>query len=156
MKIFKILLLDDDINDLILIESFFQPIGGEVFFTSNVNDAFNILETANPTLCLISLELAHADNWHLLKQIKRNSVPNIGLAEHRHAFWMKEGRVYGINAYIEKPLDYSQHSLRLGLVKKWIQQLHNKTQSLNFPCRFTADKRFHNRLSNKASSRASI
>ncbi len=106
MKIFKILLLDDDINDLILIESFFQPIGGEVFFTSNVNDAFNILETANPTLCLISLELAHADNWHLLKQIKRNSVPNIGLAEHRHAFWMKEGRVYGINAYIEKPLDY--------------------------------------------------
>lgn len=105
MKIFEILLLDDDINDLILIENFFQPIGGIVTFTENVKDAVNILESANPTLSLISLKLAHTDNWYLLKQIRKNLVPIIGLSEQGHAFWMKEGRLHGINAYLEKPLD---------------------------------------------------
>lgn len=105
MTIFQILLLDDDINDLILIENFFQPIGGIVTYTANVDDAFNFLKTAKPTLSLISLKLAHRDNWNLLRQIKKNWVPIIGLAEQGHAFWMKEGRLHGINAYLEKPLD---------------------------------------------------
>ena len=106
MKKIKTLLLDDDEENLKLVEKFFQPFRAEVFYTSSADDALNYLETANPILSLNSLNLAHANNWYFLKNLKNSLMPIIGLVEQSHSCWMKEGRAYGIDAYLVKPLDY--------------------------------------------------
>jgi DNA-binding response OmpR family regulator len=108
MRKIKILLLDDDEKNLKLFEKSFQPFRAEVNFTTGANDALKYLETVKPNLSLISLNYAHADNWNFLKSIRLKDclMPIIGLVEQSHSCWMKEGRAFGIDAYLLKPLDY--------------------------------------------------
>ncbi len=108
MKKIKILLLDDDEKHLKLFEKSFRSFRAEVNFTSGANDALKYLETVKPNLSLISLNYAHADDWEFLKSIrlKDNLMPIIGLVEQSHSCWMKEGRAFGIDSYLLKPLNY--------------------------------------------------
>lgn len=108
MRKIKILLFDDDEKNLKLFEKSFQPFRAEVIFTTGANDALKYLETVKPNLSLISLNYAHADNWDFLKNIrlKDNLMPIIGLVEQNHSSWMKEGRAFGIDGYLLKPLDF--------------------------------------------------
>ena len=70
MKTIKILLLDDDNSSIKPVNDFFQPYDAEVYFTSDPKDALKNLETGNSDLSLVSLKLAHAESWYLLKKLK--------------------------------------------------------------------------------------
>ncbi|SFM21278.1 winged helix-turn-helix domain-containing protein [Nitrosomonas communis] len=105
IKALKILFLDDDANNVKPVTEFFQPFSGEIFFTLSIDEALDIIQINNPHLTLISLKLAHANNWYFLKEIKEYLMPIIGLVETKQCHLMKKGQAFGINAYLVKPFD---------------------------------------------------
>jgi DNA-binding response OmpR family regulator len=106
MRTINILLFDDDVGNVKLMEQFFQPFGAEIFYTLNADDALENLQSGDLAFTLVSLKLAQANSWYFLRNIKNNLIPIIGLVEQNQSFWMKQGRAFGINAYLVKPLDY--------------------------------------------------
>ncbi|SDW27914.1 winged helix-turn-helix domain-containing protein [Nitrosomonas communis] len=105
IKALKVLFLDDDDSNIKPVTDFFQLFSGEVFFTLSIDEALDNIQTHTPHLTLISLKLAHANNWYFLKEIKEHLMPIIGLVETEQCHLMKKGQHYGINAYLVKPFD---------------------------------------------------
>lgn len=106
MNIVRILLLDDDDSNVNSITKYFQPLGAEVVFTSSIDEAIDHLRNTSPSLFLVSLSLAHNNNWFFLDKAKKSLGPIIGLVEKDQSSWMMQGWTHGINAYLVKPLDY--------------------------------------------------
>ncbi len=131
MRTINILLFDDDVSNVNLIKKFFQPFDAEVFYTLNADDALENLESGDPVFSLVSLKLAQANGWYFLKKIKNNLVPIIGLVEQNQSFWMKEGRTFGIKAYLVKPLDYLNVKtyLPLALTQAWTCKINEDSEN---------------------------
>ncbi len=102
----SIFLVDTDAGNLKPIQDFFQPLGAEIFFTSNPDVALEQLAIMQPKLVFISLDLARIDKWNLLEEMSEQLVSVIGLVEHGHEQWMHEGCLHGINAYLASVFPY--------------------------------------------------
>lgn len=147
----NILLVDDDASSLKLLTEFFQPLDANIIFTSDSEEAFELIETMNPKLCLVSLKLAHAQEWFLLKQMQENLTPIIGLVEYEQSQWMKEGQLYGISAYLVKPLDFLNLKTYFSSVLSQIWPCRNRIDSAKdqrscYDRRLAEGRRWYDRL----------
>ena len=103
-----IFLVDTEAGNLKSIQEFFQPIGAEVFFTSDHAAALQQLEIMRPKLVFLSIRLARLDKWGLLTAFNEQLIPVIGLVEHGQSQWMHEGHLHGLNANLISPIDTLQ------------------------------------------------
>lgn len=63
MKCKKILVIDDERDFQILMQSFFTPNGHEVFVAGNIKDGLKILEEENPDVIFLDNNLPDGFGW---------------------------------------------------------------------------------------------
>ncbi len=105
---FEILLIDDDDLCLPTFQQFFQRIDAQVLLLSDEEKALKQIKNTVPLLFLISLKLACAKEWNLLKELNQTVMPIIGLVDNDDPALMQEGKKRGISGYLVKPLDLYQ------------------------------------------------
>ena len=103
----KVLIVDDDSDNLGIPEQYLAHYGAEVKTAGNGEEALKALEGWEPTLILLDLSMPVMDGWEMLKRVRANpaiaAVPVIALTA--HAMQEDERHVLeaGFNGYIAKP-----------------------------------------------------
>ncbi len=113
----KILYIEDNPENRLLIRRILQAEGYQVFEAEDASDALHILQDQRPDLILMDINLPEMDGYTLTSQIKSlpgmNSVPIIALT----ANVMKGDRERTIRAgcdgYIQKPVDVDSLPLQI-------------------------------------------
>ena len=103
----KVLLVEDDPDNVALAEQILAFYGAKVFTARNGVQGLALLETVTPTVILLDLSMPHMDGWEMAKKIRANSaiahLPVIAVT----AYAMQEDReralANGFDGYIVKP-----------------------------------------------------
>lgn|SRR5574341_1161084 len=103
----KVLIVDDDSDNLGIPEQYLAHHGAEVRTAENGEEGLKALEGWKPTLILLDLSMPVMDGWEMLKKVRADpataDVPVIALTA--HAMPEDEQRVLeaGFSGYISKP-----------------------------------------------------
>ncbi len=118
-----ILLVDDDLLDVELTLAALQqnPLPRQVTVVSNGEEALDYLyhrgrfktrAGGNPVLMLLDNKMPKVTGLEVLKIIKADenlkSIPVVALTSSREALDLSEFYKYGVNAYVVKPVEYSE------------------------------------------------
>ncbi len=103
----KILIVDDDPDNLEVAAQFLELVGGEVKTARNGSEGLALLDSFKPTFILLDLSMPAIDGWEMIKRIRQRpqnaSTPVIALTA--HAMHGDEERVLqaGFDGYVSKP-----------------------------------------------------
>ncbi|MBD2594313.1 response regulator [Nostoc spongiaeforme FACHB-130] len=119
---FRILLVEDDLPNGQLMQTYLERLGYQVTWIKNATAMWSTLAQQTPGLILIDIQLPDENGLQVVKQLRQNSeyqtIPVIA----QTAMAMKGDRetciASGVNEYISKPLDLP---LLAALVAKYIQ-----------------------------------
>ena len=114
---YKILIVDDDINICELLKIYLEKNG---FETAIVNDGLSAVEYAEskkPDLILLDIMLPSLDGWQVCREIRKKSdVPIIMLTAKGETFDRVLGLELGADDYIPKPFDTKEVIARVKAV----------------------------------------
>ena len=114
---YKILIVDDDINICELLKIYLEKNG---FETDTVNDGFAAVqyaETKKPDLILLDIMLPGLDGWQVCREIRKKSdLPIIMLTAKGETFDRVLGLELGADDYIPKPFDTKEVVARVKAV----------------------------------------
>lgn len=105
-KDINILIGDQDIKGIEEVSRFLHTKYVNVMLASDYAAVLDHLLAYQPYLTLLSLKIAHTEQWKLLKYFHKTRIPVIALVDQQYAHLMEEGGRQGISAYMVKPLDY--------------------------------------------------
>lgn len=104
----KVLLIDDDVDNLGVLQQYFDFLGAEVKTAREAAEGLKILEDFTPTFVLLDLSMPQMDGWEMLKIIRSNdslrSLPMIALTAHAMEGDREKVLEAGFDAYISKPI----------------------------------------------------
>jgi len=118
MNIKKILIVDDEENIRLLLDSYLSDLGFETMLAKNGNDVLDSIKQIKPDMVFLDIKLPGIDGIEVLKLIK-DYDPNIsvimvsGYATEEMA---KESLKIGAFDYIKKPLDLEKVSEMISCV----------------------------------------
>jgi len=108
-KKYKLLIVDDDPNLLLLMEKTLKPQGYHLVL---LNDSARVIQTARkekPDLILLDIMMPRSDGYTTLYQLKSDeSLSNIPVAMISAVGFENNkqlAKVYGASAYVTKPID---------------------------------------------------
>jgi two-component system, cell cycle response regulator DivK len=107
MSTWKVLLVDDEPDNLGVAQQILQHFGAEVHTARNGIEALEVLEKVQPTFVVADLSMPEMDGWQLLSSIRANvkwaSIPVIALTAHAMMGDREKALQAGFDQYITKP-----------------------------------------------------
>jgi len=106
---FRILIIDDDVDLLFLGSSLLKQRGFEVFSLSSADEAFEIVKSFNPHLILLDVKLGDQDGRNICLKLKRDPETNFIKIILYSAFpeTSVEYSKYGADEFIVKPYEFN-------------------------------------------------
>ncbi|HYV53977.1 MAG TPA: response regulator [Chitinophagaceae bacterium] len=106
---FRILIIDDDVDLLFLGSSLLKQRGFEVFSLSSADEAFEIVKSFNPHLILLDVKLGDQDGRNICLKLKREPETNLIKIILYSAFpeTSVEYSKYGADEFIVKPYEFN-------------------------------------------------
>ena len=106
---FRILIIDDDVDLLFLGSSLLKQRGYEVFSLSSADEAFEIVKSFNPHLILLDVKLGDQDGRNICLKLKREPETNLIKIILYSAFpeTSVEYSKYGADEFIVKPYEFN-------------------------------------------------
>ena len=103
----RVLVVDDQVDNLSVAEATFQFHGAEVRTACNGAEGMKVLENYDPTLILLDLSMPEVNGWEMFTQLRQNpkTAKILVIALTAHAMEGDEARVMeaGFDGYIPKP-----------------------------------------------------
>ncbi len=104
----KILIIDDEIEMLEMLESFFQLKGFETITSSSGINILEIIEE-NPDIILLDINMPHMDGFEVCKKIRnKTNAPIIFITARNSESDMIKGLMIGAEDYITKPFSLKE------------------------------------------------
>ena len=127
----RILCVDDEYMNLVLLDAMLSPSGYEIVPASSGAEALKLMETERFDLCLLDVMMPGIDGFEVCRRIKaaggQRQIPVVLLTAHSG----KEQRILGIEAgaedFICKPLDAAEVLARVKMLLQ-VQQLAELTR----------------------------
>jgi len=106
---FRILIIDDDVDLLFLGSSLLKQRGFEVFSLSSADEVFEIVKSFNPHLILLDVKLGDQDGRNICLKLKRDPETNLIKIILYSAFpeTSVEYSKYGADEFIVKPYEFN-------------------------------------------------
>ena|SRR5579859_2149569 len=105
----KILVVDDEPDSLILIQAILRHGGAAVIGVGSAEEALSIVETTKPTLIVIDLALPRMDGWGLLTRLNADpslkAVPRVAITAFHTPVLASKAVIAGFDAFFPKPID---------------------------------------------------
>jgi two-component system, cell cycle response regulator DivK len=105
----SILIVDDNPDNLKLMLAILSPLGFELRTASDGSDALTMLETFEPSLLLLDLQLPGLDGLSVARRIKadpdRWRIPIVAVTAYAMKGDEKKARDAGCDGYLTKPVD---------------------------------------------------
>jgi len=108
VKEWKVLIVDDDPDNLIVAEKVLAFYGAKVHTAEDGKEGLKILkEMDDPTFLLLDLSMPEMDGWEMIKEIRKHtkwaSLPIIAVTAHALKEDKERVQATGFNGYIAKP-----------------------------------------------------
>jgi two-component system, cell cycle response regulator DivK len=107
MSEWKVLIVDDEPDNVKVAQKILSYSGAEVHIARNGVEGLTSLDVFMPTFILLDLSMPEMDGWEMLTRIRRNSTftntPVIALTAHAMAGDREKVMQAGFNGYIAKP-----------------------------------------------------
>lgn len=124
---FKVLIVDDDVNICELLKIYLEKSGFETAIVNDGLSAIQYAETKKPDLILLDIMLPGADGWQVCREIRKKSdLPIIMLTAKGETFDKVLGLELGADDYISKPFDTKEVVAR---VKAVLRRSNNQKDS---------------------------
>lgn len=105
----KILVIEDNEQNLYLVKFILEKHGYEVFAARDGQEGINLAVSINPDLIILDIQLPVMDGYTVAKQIKINAelaqVPIIAVTSYAMVGDREKTIEAGCNGYIEKPIN---------------------------------------------------
>lgn len=105
----KILVIEDNEQNLYLVKFILEKHGHEVFEARDGQEGINLAVSINPDLIILDIQLPVMDGYTVARQIRRNAdlaqVPIIAVTSYAMAGDREKTIEAGCNGYIEKPIN---------------------------------------------------
>lgn len=105
----KILVIEDNEQNLYLVKFILEKHGYEVFEARDGQEGINLAVSINPDLIILDIQLPVMDGYTVAKQIKTNAelaqVPIIAVTSYAMVGDREKTIEAGCNGYIEKPIN---------------------------------------------------
>jgi DNA-binding response OmpR family regulator len=100
----RVLIVDDDPDQLQLLKLLLDLQGAQVYLATNAKDALCQFDAQRPDLLLLDIMLPETDGWQICREIRRQSdVPIIMLSGISRPRDEERALDYGIQHYMTKP-----------------------------------------------------
>ena len=120
----KILVVDDEKEQLYSIEKFFSNFYGDryqVLSATSGKKCFKILEKTIPDLIILDIMMPEMNGWEVIEQLKINPsyqrIPVIILTARTDGFARDAGKLMAAD-FIAKPIDFEELKIRIDKVVK--------------------------------------
>jgi two-component system, cell cycle response regulator DivK len=105
----KVLIIEDNEQNMYLLSYLFESYGYEVFRYDNGTDALSVVEECKPDLIILDIQLPDMDGYTIalrLREIKSlDMVPVIAVSSYAMPGDKEKAYESGVTGYIEKPID---------------------------------------------------
>ncbi|MFH0789359.1 MAG: response regulator [Pseudomonadota bacterium] len=105
----KILVIEDNEQNLYLVKFILEKHGYEVFEARDGQEGINLAVSINPDLIILDIQLPVMDGYTVARQIRRNAelaqVPIIAVTSYAMVGDREKTIEAGCNGYIEKPIN---------------------------------------------------
>lgn len=113
----KILVVDDEIDNVILLDKRLKALGYEVICAYDGDEAIEKVEKENPDLILLDIMMPKKDGFEVLKILRENektkSIPVIMLTAKADVSDKVKGLETGAIDYVTKPFDFKELQARI-------------------------------------------
>jgi CheY-like chemotaxis protein len=107
----RILLVEDNSDNLILVQDFVEALGYQVLIAPDGQAGVLFAEREQPDLILMDMSLPVMDGWHAARHIKDNTltaaIPIIALTAHAMLGDRERALASGCDDYLSKPIDFN-------------------------------------------------
>lgn len=112
---FKILVVEDEINTRKLMVAVLKNNGFEVFCAENGQEALDIMEKQNVELIVLDIMMPKMDGYELVSILRSvgNNIPILMVSAKHEAQDKRKGFRLGIDDYMVKPVDEEEMVLRI-------------------------------------------
>ncbi|BAI80426.1 hypothetical protein DEFDS_0954 [Deferribacter desulfuricans SSM1] len=105
----KILYIEDNVNNLVLVKKILEPFFSEFLIAENGEEGLNILLNENPDVALIDLNLPDLSGFEILKRYKSSNLESttvfIAISGYTDKHTIKDVFKAGFDGFVEKPVD---------------------------------------------------
>lgn len=106
----RILLVEDNSDNLMLVQDFVEALGYQVLIAPDGQAGVLFAEREKPDLILLDMSLPVMDGWHAARQMKANAsssdIPIIALTAHAMVGDRERALESGCDDYLSKPIDF--------------------------------------------------
>ena len=134
---YKILIVDDELNNRLIIEAYLLRLGYEVINAVNGVEALKVFDQVSPDLILLDVMMPGMDGFEVCRRLKADPVTRIIPVIFVTALDDRDSKIRGIDAggddFLAKPLDYLELQARIKSlirVKKYYEQIQEMNQKL--------------------------
>lgn len=117
----RILLVEDNRDNLTLIADMLQALNYEVFFAGDGQQGIRLAQEVRPDVILMDLSLPVMDGWTAASHLKADSklarIPIIALTAHAMAGDRERALASGCDDYVTKPINLPELS---GKISQWM------------------------------------
>ncbi|MGI2169688.1 EAL domain-containing protein [Shewanella sp. MF05960] len=125
--VYRILIIDDDIQNIFVLEDILSPLGN-IYFSESGSNALALVDKIKPDVILLDIEMPDMDGWQVCRALKSNplysDIPIIFITGHTEPEFEKLALESGGVDFITKPFNASICCLRVHTQLKFRQQNH--------------------------------
>ncbi|MDD8059983.1 EAL domain-containing protein [Shewanella metallivivens] len=125
--VYRILIIDDDIQNIFVLEDILSPLGN-IYFSESGSNALALVDKIKPDVILLDIEMPDMDGWQVCRALKADprysDIPIIFITGHTEPEFERLALESGGVDFITKPFNASICCLRVHTQLKFRQQNH--------------------------------
>ncbi|GGP67924.1 EAL domain-containing protein [Shewanella saliphila] len=125
--VYRILIIDDDIQNIFVLEDILSPLGN-IYFSESGSNAFALIDKIKPDVILLDIEMPDMDGWQVCRALKADprysDIPIIFITGHTEPEFERLALESGGVDFITKPFNASICCLRVHTQLQFRQQNH--------------------------------
>ncbi|MGB6136304.1 MAG: EAL domain-containing protein [Shewanella sp.] len=125
--VYRILIIDDDIQNIFVLEDILSPLGN-IYFSESGSNALALVDKIKPDVILLDIEMPDMDGWQVCRALKSDprysDIPIIFITGHTEPEFERLALESGGVDFITKPFNASICCLRVHTQLKFRQQNH--------------------------------
>lgn len=133
----SILVVDDEIWNLRILESYLKPEGYNLEMASGGQEALEKIETSNYDLVLLDIRMPQLDGFEVCRRIRANpklqTLPIIMISSIRETVDKINGLAAGAHDFLSKPVDKAELRARIGAhlrIRTMVKEIEVSNQAL--------------------------